>query len=66
MALQQSHYEILVSQNGKFLFATDARSAVDTAPAKALVKLFREKFPEAEGYKVTCQHVQCAGKKMEF
>jgi len=47
------HYEINVSLNGKHLFATAARSIDSKSQLRRLVKLFRQKFPQQEGYDVT-------------
>ena len=49
-----TYYEINVSQNGHHLFATHKRSIEGQAKADMLLKLFREKFPKEDGYKVTC------------
>lgn len=62
----QSHYEINVSLNGSHLFATHERSCRDKEPTKKLVELFREKFPETEGYKVDCTYWAASGQKTTF
>jgi len=55
-------FEINVSYKGHGLFATDSsiRSYSSSHVAK-LVKLFKEKFPKDEGYRVTvtCWHTGC-------
>lgn len=47
------YYEINVALNGKHLFATAERSVTNEWKAKDLYKLFKEKFPETEGYKIS-------------
>ena len=46
------YYEINVSLNGKHLFATAERSIVSRRQMEETYKLFEEKFPESEGYKI--------------
>lgn len=57
----QSYYEINISKNGQFVFATAERSATSESSAKKLFKLLKEKFPESEGYKVEATYWECAG-----
>jgi hypothetical protein len=57
----QSYYEINISKNGQFVFATAERSATDEHSAKKLFKLLKEKFPESEGYKVEVTYWDCTG-----
>ena len=47
------YYEINVSLNGQHLFATAERSATNEWTAEKLYKLFKEKFPEENGYKIS-------------
>lgn len=47
------YYEICVSLNGRHLFATAERSITDIHKAETVYKLFKEKFPETDGYKIT-------------
>ena len=44
---------INVSKNGKYLFATEQGSLTYEWEAKPIYELFKEKFPETEGYEVT-------------
>ena len=60
------HYEVNVALNGKHFFATAPRSATDHAAAKELTQQLKARFPEAEGYSVTCTHWQCVGKPTSF
>lgn len=46
------HYEINVSLNGKHFFATAERSISSEFKLKEVYNLFKEKFPESEGYKI--------------
>lgn len=48
------YYEINVALNGRHFFATAPRSITDKHTACAIMVLFREKFPEVDGYDVTC------------
>ena len=66
MASIQSHFEINVAQHGQHLFATADRSIIFENKARALVLLFREKFPVEQGYDVSCSYIQCGSKKTEF
>lgn len=46
------YYEINVSLNGRHLFATAERSITTSRQAEEMYKLFLEKFPEKDGYKL--------------
>lgn len=43
---------ITVSQNGKYLFATEEGQLAREKDAKRVYQLLKEKFPESEGYHV--------------
>jgi hypothetical protein len=58
------HYEINVAQNGRHLFATAPRSCTSVRQTEELTKLFASKFPEAEGYEVTCTKWETVGTKI--
>ena len=47
------YYEINVSLNGRHFFATAERSITSEWEAEKVYKLFKEKFPENEGYKIS-------------
>ena len=47
------YYEINVTLNGKHLFATAERSATCQSSLKLLYDIFKEKFPESEGYEIS-------------
>lgn len=61
----QSYYEINVSKNGKYVFSTAERSATNIWEARKLYKLFKEKFPESEGYKIDVTYWECIGHKCQ-
>lgn len=65
MAMIQSHYEINVSLNGRHLFATDERSCVTEDDLNKVLKIFIEKFPKSEGYKLSYTHIKCEGRDKE-
>lgn len=50
------YYEINVSKEGTHFFATAKRSLETRFKAREMFMLFKEKFPESEGYElwVTC------------
>ena len=60
------YYEINVALNGKHFFATAQRSIRDEYTATLLFTLFREKFPEIDGYKVTCTQWSTVGTPIQF
>lgn len=45
--------QITVSKDGKYLFATEQGQLTYSWEAKPVYELFKEKFPESEGYKVS-------------
>lgn len=47
------YYEINVSLNGRHLFATAERSVTTLNEAERMYNLFKEKFPESEGYHIS-------------
>lgn len=47
------YYEINVSKDGKHLFATDERSIEFYWELERVYRIFEQKFPECEGYKIT-------------
>ena len=47
------YYEINVALNGRHFFATAKRSLTNEIAARAMFDLFRSKFPEADGYRVS-------------
>lgn len=59
------YYEINVSLNGKHLFATAERSIVNTFQLQKVYNLFKEKFPEEDGYKINVTKWNKVGKEVE-
>lgn len=59
-------YEINVALNGRHLFATAHRSLTDPQTAALVMTLFREKFPEIDGYSVTCTRWENTGQQLTF
>ena len=59
------YYEINVSLNGKHLFATAERSIVNTFQLQKVYNLFKEKFPEKDGYKINVTKWNKVGKEVE-
>lgn len=61
-----NYYEVNVALNGKHFFATAPRSATERSQAERLVKELKARFPESEGYSVTCTHWQGCGKAVSL
>lgn len=59
------YYEINVSKDGKHVFATSERSLKMPHELKAVYKLFKEKFPESEGYVLTVTKWERRGYELE-
>lgn len=55
------HYEINVSLNGTHFFATHKRSLRIKSDMEKVHKVFKEKFPESEGYVVSVTLYQTVG-----
>lgn len=47
-----AYYEINVSLNGVHFFATHKRSLPDKRTMQKVLEVFKEKFPESEGYRI--------------
>ncbi len=60
------YYRINVSQNGKYLFATEQGGITYEDDAKKVTELFKEKFPPSEGYKIDIVKWEGRGKHIEF
>lgn len=54
-------FEINVAFHGDHFFATHERSLPGLATAEKVLKVFKEKFPESEGYEIrmTCNKHTC-------
>lgn len=59
-------YEIDVSLNGQHFFATQERSIVTERKLKEVYKVFKEKFPEAEGYELSVTYWTKIGKEINM
>ena len=65
------YYEINVALNGKHFFATDKRSITNKWKLKEVYNVFKEKFPQDEGYDISVTLYETIGKsinveQMEF
>lgn len=60
-----SYYEINVALNGKHLFATASRSCITESEYKKVLAIFKEKFPESEGYQIFSIYWDCIGKHLD-
>lgn len=60
------YYEINVSLNGNHLFATADRSITTMNKVKRVYELFKEKFPESEGYKIDVTYWEKTGRLVEM
>ena len=60
------YYEINVSKDGKHLFATAERSITVSWEAEQIYNLFKEKFPESEGYKISVTKWEKVGKQIDM
>ncbi len=62
----QSYYDINVTFHGQHLFATHPRSAKSKEEAERIFNAIKAKFPESEGYNVSCTHWAGAGSNVSF
>lgn len=60
------YYEINVSRKGCHLFATAERSITSYTDAKHMYMLFKEKFPESEGYEISVTRWDKVGKSIDM
>ena len=60
------YYRINVTLNGKYLFATEQGGITYREDAEKVTALFKEKFPENEGYKISVTKWEGRGKPVEF
>ena len=61
-----SYYEINVALKGQHYFATAPRSIVTEEKAKTTMADMRKRFPESEGFSISCTHYQSVGHKTFF
>jgi hypothetical protein len=60
------YYEINVSLNGRHFFATAERSITDKQKLKKVYKMFKEKFPEEDGYEITVTYWKHYGERINM
>lgn len=60
------YYEINVSLNRQHLFATDKRSITNKIALKVIYKIFKEKFPQEEGYNITVSCWETTGRLIDM
>ena len=60
------YYRINVAKDGNYLFATEQAGITSEKKAKEVFKLLKEKFPEDEGYNVSCCYWQGRGSEVNF
>ena len=61
-----SYYRINIGKDGIYLFATEQGQLASRLRAKEVFEILREKFPESEGYSVTCTRWESKGKEVDF
>lgn len=61
-----SYYEINVALKGRHYFATAPRSLSFVQQAKEMVIDMRKRFPESEGFSVTCTYYEVIGRRSDF
>lgn len=60
------YYEINVALNGKHFFATAERSITNPWDLKEKLKVFINKFPESEGYKISITKWEKVGEELKI
>lgn len=60
------YYEINVTLSGKHFFATAKRSITNPWDLKEKLKVFIQKFPESEGYKLSVTRWEKVGEELEI
>lgn len=60
------YYEINVSLNGRHFFATDKRSITTKRALKEVYTVFKEKFPQEEGYELLVSCMETKGKYLDM
>ena len=61
-----SYHRINVAKDGVYLFATEQRQLSSRLRAQEVFDILKEKFPENEGYNVTCTYWEAYGKEISF
>ena len=60
------YYEINVTLNGKHFFATAERSITNPWNLRDTLKIFLNKFPESEGYKISVTKWEKVGEELNI
>ena len=60
------YYRINVSKDGRYVFATEQGNLTFEEAAKKVFELFKEKFPESEGYKIDVTKWESRGKRKDW
>ena len=60
------YYEINVSLNGQHLFATDKRSITNKIALEVVYRIFKQKFPQEEGYDILVSQYDTVGKFIDM
>ena len=60
------YYEINVTLNGKHFFATAERSITNPWDLRDALKVFLNKFPESEGYKISVTKWEKVGEELNI
>lgn len=55
------YYEINIALNNRHFFATADRSITSEAKLKEVYNVFKEKFPESEGYTISVKKWETIG-----
>jgi hypothetical protein len=61
-----SYYRINVSKDGYYLFATEQGQLTSLKEAKKVYDILKEKFPDSQGYEVTCTRWEGTGKEIDL
>lgn len=59
-------YEINVAKNGVHFFATSERSITDKMKLEKVLKVFKEKFPESEGFSLSVTYWETRGQALDI
>lgn len=59
-----AYYEITISLGGQHYFATAERSITSGFHFEAMVRDFKKRYPESEGFKVTAVYWEKIGRTM--
>ena len=62
----ERYYEINVSLHGRHLFATAPRSAKTKDDMNNIMRVFKKKFPEEEGFKIFVTYWSCHGEFIDW